>query len=265
MRAITTTTRILTALLAVALLAACATSPTGRNQLLVFPEDQLDAMGVQAFEEMRSQLTVETDPTINAYVSCVANAIVDELPDKGKAWEVVVFKDDSPNAFALPGGKMGVYTGMLKVAENQNQLASVLGHEVGHVLAQHGNERASQQQLTGVALAAAAGSGYVDAATMQVLGLGAQVGILLPYSRTHESEADIIGLELMADAGFDPRQSVQLWKNMAKAGDGGPPEFLSTHPASGTRIDNLLANMVGALERYNNARAKGRKPACKKP
>lgn len=260
--------RLLAGLLALPLLAAvagCGTSPTGRNQLLVFPADQLDAMGVQAFEEMRTQLTVESDPAINDYVRCVATAITNQVEDKGTSWEVVVFKDDNPNAFALPGGKMGVYTGMLKVAENQDQLASVLGHEVGHVLAQHGNERISQQQLTNVALGAAAGSGYVDPVTMQALGLGAQVGILLPYSRTHESEADIIGLDLMAQAGFDPRQSVQLWRNMEKAGGGAPPEFLSTHPASSTRIDNLLSKMVPALETYNAARAKGNKPNCKKP
>lgn len=247
--------------LLLATFAGCATSPTGRNQLLVFPPDQLDAMGVQAFDKMRSELTVDTDPAINDYVRCVANAITDEVSLKGTTWEVVVFKDDSPNAFALPGGKMGVYTGMLKVADNQNQLAAVLGHEVGHVLAQHGNERMSQQQLTNVALAA--GSVYLDPYSMQALGLGAQVGILLPYSRTHESEADVIGLDLMAEAGFDPRQSVQLWKNMAKAGGGAPPEFLSTHPASSTRIDNLLSHMAGALKIYNAARAKGKKPSCK--
>ncbi len=253
----------LLALLTTMVLAGCGTSPTGRNQLLVFPADQLDAMGVQAFDEMRSQLTVETDPAVNDYVRCVATAITDEVPDKRTNWEVVVFKDDSANAFALPGGKMGVYTGMLKVAENQDQLASVLGHEVGHVIAQHGNERMSQQQLTNVALAAAAGSGYLDAASMQALGLGAQIGILLPYSRAHESEADVIGLDLMAEAGFDPRESVQLWKNMEKSGDGAPPEFLSTHPAGGTRIDNLLSQMADALRSYNDARAKGRKPNCK--
>ncbi|GMQ96147.1 MAG: M48 family metallopeptidase [Gammaproteobacteria bacterium] len=244
-------------------LAGCGTSPTGRNQLLVFPADQLDAMGVQAFEEMRTQLTVETDPAVNDYVRCVATAITDEVPDKGTSWEVVVFKDDNANAFALPGGKMGVYTGMLKVAENQDQLASVLGHEVGHVIAQHGNERMSQQQLTNVALAAASASGYLDTASMQALGLGAQIGILLPYSRAHESEADVIGLDLMAQAGFDPRESVQLWKNMEKTGGGAPPEFLSTHPAGGTRIDNLLSQMADALGAYNDARAKGRKPDCK--
>jgi predicted Zn-dependent protease len=192
-----------------------------------------------------------------------SNAITDQVPDKGTTWEVVVFKDDNPNAFALPGGKMGVYTGMLKVAENQDQLAAVLGHEVGHVLAQHGNERISQQQLTNVALAAAAGSGYLDAASMQALGLGAQIGILLPYSRTHESEADVIGLDLMSEAGFDPRESVQLWKNMQKASDGAPPEFLSTHPSSSTRIDNLLGGMADALKIYNDAHAKGNKPSCK--
>jgi predicted Zn-dependent protease len=253
----------LLALLTTMVLAGCGTSPTGRNQLLVFPADQLDAMGVQAFDEMRSQLTVESDPAINDYVRCVANAIADEVPDKRTNWEVVVFKDDNVNAFALPGGKMGVYTGMLKLVENQDQLASVLGHEVGHVIAQHGNERMSQQQLTNVALAAAAGSGYLDTASMQALGLGAQIGILLPYSRAHESEADVIGLDLMAEAGFDPRESVQLWKNMEKAGGGAPPEFLSTHPAGGTRIDNLLSQMADALRSYNDARAKGKKPSCK--
>ena len=158
---------------------------------------------------------------------------------------------------------MGVYTGMLKVAENQDQLAAVLGHEVGHVLAQHGNERMSQQQLTKVALAATAGLGNLDAASTQALGLGAQIGILLPYSRGHESEADVIGLDLMADAGFDPRQSVQLWKNMEKSGGGAPPEFMSTHPAGSTRIDNLLSHMSDALRTYNDARAKGNKPSCK--
>lgn len=249
--------------LVLAMLSACGTSPTGRDQLLVFSADQLDAMGVQAFDEMRTQLPVEKDPAINAYVKCVATAITDQVADKRVAWEVVVFKDENPNAFALPGGKMGVYTGMLKVAENQNQLAAVLGHEVGHVIAQHGNERMSQQQLTSVALAAAAGSGYLDTASMQALGLGAQIGILLPYSRTHESEADVIGLDLMAKAGFDPRASVQLWKNMQKAGGGAPPEFLSTHPASSTRIDNLLGHMADALHTYNDARAKGKKPDCK--
>jgi len=252
-----------TALVLLVLLAGCATSPTGRNQLLVFPSSELHAMGVQAFDEMRSQLSVESDPAINDYVRCVATAITDEFPGKSTNWEVVVFKDDNPNAFALPGGKIGVYTGMLKVAENQDQLAAVLGHEVGHVLAQHGNERMSQQQLTNVALAVAAESGYVDTASMQALGLGAQIGLLLPYSRTHESEADIIGLGLMADAGFDPRQSVQLWKNMEKSGGGAPPEFLSTHPASSTRIDDLLSHMADALHTYNDARAKGKRPSCK--
>ena len=249
--------------LALLTLAGCGTSPTGRDQLLVYSADQLDAMGVQAFDEMRTQIPVENDAAINAYVRCIATAITDQVEDNRVSWEVVVFKDESPNAFALPGGKMGVYTGMLEVAENQDQLAAVLGHEVGHVIAQHGNERMSQQQLTNVALAAAAGSGYLDTASMQALGLGAQIGILLPYSRTHESEADVIGLDLMSQAGFDPRESVQLWKNMQKAGGGAPPEFLSTHPASSTRIDNLLGQMADSLQTYNDARAKGMKPDCK--
>jgi predicted Zn-dependent protease len=247
----------------VAAMAGCATSPTGRSQVLVFPEEQMDAMGIAAFEEMRGTLPVEADPEINDYVQCIANAVTDQVPKSPYAWEVVVFKDDTPNAFALPGGKMGVHTGMLEVATNQDQLASVLGHEVGHVIAQHGNERASQQQLANIGLSAIAATGQVSNPTMQALGLGAQVGILLPYGRTHESEADVIGLDLMAKAGFDPRESVQLWRNMEKMGGEKPPEFLSTHPSSGTRIDELLSHMADALHTYNAARAKGYKPDCK--
>ncbi|MDX1431150.1 MAG: M48 family metallopeptidase [Gammaproteobacteria bacterium] len=245
-------------------LSACATSPTGRNQLIIMPASQMDAMGVQAFNQIRAEQKVEADPAINRYVQCIADAITREVTDYDAEWEVVVFQDETPNAFALPGGKMGVHTGMLKVAANQDQLAAVMGHEVGHVLAQHSNERVSQQQVANIGLTVAGQAGQLSQATMTALGIGAQYGVLLPFSRTQESEADIIGLDLMSRAGFDPRESVELWRNMASQGGGKPPEFLSTHPADSTRIANLRSKMDPAMAKYRQAAAQGKKPACKR-
>lgn len=243
---------------------ACATSPEGRRQLNILPASQMDAMGVQSFTDLKSKTPIEKDAAINNYVKCVANGITSALPEK-RDWEVVVFKDDSANAFALPGGKIGVHTGLLKVATNQDQLAAVIGHEVGHVLANHGNERVSEQLLTQGGLTVLGGimsqkGGQKYDLLVTALGVGTQYGILLPHSRTQESEADVIGLDLMAKAGFNPAQSVNLWQNMEKAGGGQPPEFLSTHPSHGTRIANLQKNIPEAEGFY---KAAGRHPACK--
>jgi predicted Zn-dependent protease len=178
---------------------------------------------------------------------------------------VVVFNDKAANAFALPGGKIGVYTGLLQVAQTQDQLAAVIGHEVAHVTAQHANERVS------TAFAAEAGLNVVDAIyggtssgrnAMALLGLGTQVGVLMPFGRAQESEADLLGLDLMARVGFDPREAVTLWQNMARSGGGAPPEFLSTHPSHATRIEDLQKRMPEALKLYDAARVAGRKPKC---
>lgn len=249
-------------------LTACAVSPTGRQQFALMSSQQLDAMGAQSFSELKQSKTIETNSRINNYVRCVAQAIVNEVPGGRGAWEVVVFRDKSANAFALPGGKIGVHTGLLQVAKNQNQLAAVIGHEVGHVLADHVNERFSQQFAVqgGLAVVDAMVLGNASTTTrqgvMQALGLGAQVGLLLPYSRIHESEADVIGLDLMARAGFDPRQSLALWDNMARSDGAQPPEFLSTHPSHGTRGQELQAHMDRALQIYETVRAQGKRPRC---
>ena len=238
------------------LLVACATSPTGRSQLKLFSEEKIAAMGVQSYQQMKQQEPIDNSTSDNRYVKCVANAITRVT---GGEWEVTVFKDDQVNAFALPGGKIGVYSGLLDVAETDDQLATVIGHEVGHVLADHGNERVSQQAATqgGLQVVSAflggAGGGGGSQAIMSALGLGAQVGILLPFSRTQESEADTVGLELMARAGFDPRQSVQLWQNMAAAGGEKPAEFMSTHPSNESRINNLQSHMSKAMQLYQQA------------
>jgi predicted Zn-dependent protease len=262
--------RALAALLIACLLTGCATSPTGRSQLQFFPDEQMRSMGVEAFDQMKSeQATVDRGPLVD-YVECVAGAIIPAVPEGygDNGWEVTVFDDEAVNAFALPGGKMGVYTGLLAVAENQHQLATVIGHEIAHVMAEHANERMSTQFATTVglgALSVAAGDDPERQELMAVLGLGAQVGIILPFSRLHESEADAIGLNLMARAGFDPRQSVDLWRNMAKAGGATPPAFLSTHPSRDTRIEDLQQAMPRALYFYEQAREAGRSPDCVRP
>ncbi len=263
-------TRTAATLLSALITYSCATSPTGRKQFIAIGEGQMAEMGAASFQEMKGQIPQDSDPATNRYVRCVADAITAQTKQSEtgvKTWEVVVFKDETPNAFALPGGKIGVHTGMLKSAQTQGQLAAVLGHEVGHVIAHHGAERVSQQMAAqGLLIGAgvAVGKDNPNAGLIMAgLGLGAQYGVLLPFSRTHESEADVIGLDLMARAGFDPHQAVDLWKNMAAAGGGGaPPEFLSTHPADATRIKNLESKMGPALEEFKKAQAAGRKPKC---
>jgi predicted Zn-dependent protease len=250
---------------------SCATSPEGRSQLRLLPEDQINSMGVQSFEQIKQQTAETKDPKIKAYIQCIANAIIPQLDEDNQPalWEVRVFADDQANAFALPGNKIGVYEGLLKYAVNQHQVATVMGHELAHVIAQHGNERVSDQLAaqTGLAIAAVAlGSSSTSDDNKKLilagLGLGVQYGVILPFSRTHESEADLIGLDLMARSGFDPRESVKLWQNMATAG-AQPPEFLSTHPSSSTRIKDLNERMPRALDAYNKARAQNRKPDCR--
>ncbi len=261
-------TRVLIGLAVLSLiLAACATSPTGRMQLTLMPDGEMNAMGLQAFDELKSKTPKETDPKLIAYVTCVANAVTAELGDDGGSWEVVLFKDPAVNAFALPGGHIGVYTGLLTAAKNQHQLAAVLGHEVAHVLARHGNERVSTNMAVqqGTQLIGILAGGQDEGARtqlMSLLGLGAQVGVLLPFSRVQESEADRIGLAMMARAGFNPQQSVSLWENMAEIGGQGPPQFMSTHPSHSTRIADLRKGMPEVLPLYETARASGKQPRC---
>jgi predicted Zn-dependent protease len=257
------TRRIVTAVLISAFIVSCATSPLGRRQLALLPDNQMAMMGVQAFDNFKSKLPVDSDSRVNAYVDCVAGSITREV---GGTWEIVVFKDASPNAFALPGGKIGVHSGLLKVARNSHQLATVLAHEVAHVLAHHANERVSQQLavqqglnlLQVIANPTSAGGQTL----MGLLGVGAQFGVLLPYSRLQESEADLYGLDLMARAGFDPQESVQLWRNMEQAGGQRPVEFLSTHPSHETRMRDLQNRIPAALTIRQQALAQGKNSRC---
>ena len=250
-------------------LISCETNPyTGRHQLLMTSVADEMNLGAQAYSQVKNDPKVHQsqDPREIEPVKRVAARIIEAAKRSKYAemaqqfqWEVTVIKDDKTmNAFALPGGKIAVYTGIFPVAKTEAGLAAVLGHEVVHALARHGAERMSQGQLTNAALqvagAAIGASGtnpLLGQATMAALGLGTQVGVLLPFSRAHESEADYVGVLLAASAGYDPQESVHLWERMEQlSGGGSPAEFLSTHPGHETRIQQLKKWMPEAMAIY---------------
>lgn len=260
--------------LGLTVVSGCETNPyTGRSQLLMTSVSQEMQLGAQAYSQVKTdpKLRQSQDPREIESVKRVAARIIEAAKRSKYAemaqqfqWEVIVIKDDKTmNAFALPGGKIAVYTGIFPVARTEAGLAAVLGHEVVHALARHGAERMSQGQLTnaalqvaGAAAGAAGGGGMMSQAAMAALGAGAQVGVLLPFSRKHESEADYIGILLAADAGYDPRESVSLWERMGQLSQGGgPSEFLSTHPSHETRIDQLKKWMPEAMGIYQSRQA----------
>jgi predicted Zn-dependent protease len=232
------------------MLAACQQAPvTGRQQLILLPESQDAQMGLQAYQQIKEESRISRDPGLNDRVQRVGRRIAAVSPHPEWQWEFTVFENDEPNAFALPGGKVGVHTGLFKVAENDDQLAAVMGHEVAHAIARHGAERMSQGLLA-QGLGAVAVGGGVNPQIVEVAAQAATLGVILPYSRTQEAEADHIGLLYMAAAGYDPREAITLWQNFDKLGGGRPPEFLSTHPAPGSRIENLQKLMPEAMEVY---------------
>ncbi len=260
--------------LAIALAAtACATttSPTGRTQYVgAVSQEQLDQLGLQAFNEIKAKTPQSKDARQTAYVRCVVGALVRELPAQWRegGWDTALFVNEEPNAFALPGGKVGLYTGIFQVAKNQDQLAAVVAHEIGHVVSRHHEERLTRQagaqgalQLLGALLGSRYGEGAANAA-VQGGSILAQTGWLLPGSRTQEAEADIVGQQLMAQAGFDPRQAVNLWQNMIAAGGSRPPEWLSTHPDPQSRIGELRSRAASLVPAYEQAAAAGRRPRC---
>ena len=254
------------------MLSACATTPDGRSQVMIVSDTQVNQMGVAAFEQMKANDKTSTVPARSAYAQCIVDALVRQLPDLWRQlpWEAQAFAIAEPNAFALPGGKVGLNTGLLRVADTQDKLAAVLGHEIGHVVYKHAGERISQQQLTqtGVALAGAYAGRNSSPEQVNVLvaalGAGAQVGVLLPFSRKHETEADVYGQRLMAQAGFDPQAAVELWQAMqtATGSAGRPPRFLSTHPDPQGRIEALSNSAPGLRVVYEEAVRAGRRVEC---
>lgn len=249
--------------------AACATttSPTGRTQSVgAVSQQQLNQMGAQAFAELKARKRQSGDPRQRGYVDCVVNAVVAQLPadQRRMGWESALFVDNSPNAFALPGGKVGVYTGIFTVARNQDQLAGVIAHEIGHVIARHHDERVTRQMQAqaGLGILGAIVGNRVPAGTGQLAGAATQALFLLPNNRQQELEADVVGQRLMAQAGFDPHGAIGLWENMIAAGGQRAPEFLSTHPDPRARIDQMRQRADSLMPSYEQARAAGRRPNC---
>jgi predicted Zn-dependent protease len=247
------------ALVAVAVLAAgCQTVPgTGRSQLMLLPESSEIRMGHQAYVEVLNKSKVSADPVLNDQIQRVGRRIATATGRTDYQWEFKLIEDKQANAFCLPGGKVAVYTGILPITKDDAGLAAVLGHEVAHALARHGGERMSQTLLVQTGLAAtqaalASGHPQTVQTVTSLLGAGAAVGLLLPWSRGQESEADHLGLIYMAKAGFDPRAAREMWIRMSEAAKGRaqPPEFLSTHPSHGTRIRQIDGWLPEALQYY---------------
>ena len=245
---------VLLALMTALSLAGCRQVPvTGRSQLVLISAAQETQLGEQAFQQVLQESTLSRDATANAILQRVGQRIAANSGLEGLKWEFVLIDSDQVNAFALPGGKVAVYTGILPICENEAGLAAVIGHEVSHVIARHGAERMSQGLVVelvgaGVNQALSEKNAALREGVMTAYGLGSQVGVLLPYSRTHETEADTIGVQLMARAGYDPAEAPRVWERMAGLGGQQPPQLLSTHPSHESRIRNLSA-MVPAMRR----------------
>jgi predicted Zn-dependent protease len=245
-------------------------SSTSGSAVFGSSDAELEMEASKQFTKMRTELPLVADRATINFVHCVATNIVESLeqPHRDMNWELAVFDTAAANAFVMPGGKIGVFSGLLNVANNQHQLASVLGHEAAHVIARHPNKRQSRSQITnaGVYIAAIVlgqGHGGLTQTAYEGLSYGTQLGLLLPHTRAQESEADLLGLEYMANAGFDPRESVELWKKMSKERGGeAPPEFLSTHPADEKRIDALISMYPKTLMIFNKAKDQGKHPNC---
>lgn len=245
----------------------CRTTPiTQRRQLLLIPESQEVQMGVAAYDEVKTQNKISTNAKYNEVVTRVGQRLADAAKRQNLGtnfeWEFVVIADQTQNAFCLPGGKVAFYEGILPVCQNEAGVAVVMSHEISHALARHGGERMSQQlQVDGAGkiLQAVVKKKAADKEEvfMTAYNAGAKYGFVLPYSRKHESEADEMGIHIMAQAGYDPNEAPKFWERFASAKSGdAPPEFASTHPSDATRAAALKALLPQAVEEYQAAPTK---------
>jgi metalloendopeptidase OMA1, mitochondrial len=251
--------RCFIAILLTGWLASCETAPvTGRSQLILIPESEMNQLGVEAYKQIISKSKLSRDPTYTHPVEEIGRRIAAVSGHPEYKWEFNVIEDPTPNAFALPGGKVGVHTGLFKVAKNKAQLAAVMGHEIAHAIVRHGAERMSQQLvvqggLQGLDFVLGMSGTKSTSSYVQLAAAAATLGVILPFSRDQEAEADHIGLLYAAKARYDPRQAIELWKNFEAYGGDRAPEFLSTHPAPGSRIDRLEAMMPEAMAVYQQS------------
>ncbi|MBY0413951.1 MAG: M48 family metallopeptidase [Bdellovibrionales bacterium] len=240
---------------------SCSTTPvSGNKAFLLTSSASENQQGDEAYKEILQKEKVVSGTPEARMVEEIGKRIAAVANQPDFKWEFKTLQSDEPNAFCLPGGKVAVYTGIFKYAKNEAGLATVMGHEIGHAIARHGGQRMSQQMATNAALAglAVVGLAKMDntkkTIAMAALGAGATYGIILPFSRKHETEADEIGLVLMSKAGYDPRESVNFWNRFSVASAGkAPPEFLSTHPNSDTRRDHLRSLLPKVLPDYESS------------
>lgn len=256
-----------TLFLMIFILAACSRVPvTGRKQLNIIPDGEIMAMSYSEYSNFIKTNKLSSDRANTNMVKSVGRKIQTAVEQymaqngwssnlKGYEWEFNLIESNDVNAWCMPGGKVVVYTGILPITRTETGLAVVMGHEIAHAIAEHGGERMTQQliaQMGGVALNAALSSEPQKTRSlwMAAYGLGAQYGVLMPYGRTQESEADQMGLIFMAMAGYNPNEAIDFWKRMSKAGGAKPPEFLSTHPSDETRINDLKKHLPEAMKYY---------------
>jgi metalloendopeptidase OMA1, mitochondrial len=244
------------AFLSCILLFGCATGPT------FFSENYLASMASTEFSRLKEEMTISNDPRgtdmVNRVSSRIATTLGSEMPEAD--WEFVLFDEPSANAFAMPGGKIAVFAGLLEQVDTDDELAAVIGHEIAHVLLRHANQRMSAEVLRAAGgVVAAIGTKDMKeedrALVLAAYGIGTQVGIMLPYSRSHEMQADRLGLIIAARSGYDPRAALTFWEKMAASGGSSVPEFLSTHPGYETRVETLLNTMPEAMEHYQASRS----------
>ena len=254
---------------AATLFQTCSTVPlTGRSQLNMIPSSEMLSMSYQQYDQFLKENPLSSNQPAVEMVKRVGGniqqAVEKYMSDhaissrlKGYEWDFNLVEDEQVNAWCMPGGKVVVYTGILPVTQDETGLAVVMGHEIAHAIAEHGNERMSQQLLqqvgaVGLMVAMQDEPAETQALWLSVYGVGTTVGIMLPYSRTHESEADHLGMIFMAMAGYDPHVAPEFWKRMAAGKQGGsPPEFLSTHPSDQTRIEDITSWIPEAMKYYD--------------
>ena len=257
-----------TVLISAVFLASCATVPlTGRKQLSLVPESEVMALSLTQYDQFLKTNKLSSNKAETARIKKIggniAAAVTKYLADKGMSayldgykWEFNLIEDKSINAWCMPGGKVVVYTGILPLMKNDAQLATVMSHEIAHAIARHGSERMSEQLVaqgagTALSIALSEKPQQTQQVAMAAFGLGSQLGYMLPFSRTHEYEADEMGLDFMAMAGYDPNQSIDFWKAMAQNSTSKTPEFLNTHPLDENRIKRISEKLPEAMKYYH--------------
>lgn len=236
---------------------ACTRLPeTGDSVFLLTSAQQENQMGTQGYKEVLSKAKINRDPRLNQILQRVGKRLAAQTLDTGFKWEFTIIESKEQNAWCMPGGKVAVYTGILPIMQNEAAMAAVLGHEIAHATLRHSGQRISQQMAVQMGLSVAdlsLNNSKNHDTMMSLLGAGATVGLILPYSRGHESEADLLGLKYMARAGYDPQAAVSFWERFKASSGGAPPEFLSTHPGAATRIGDLKSHMAEAKKLYAKA------------